>query len=78
MGISGLTTFLDGKLCWKYVDLRNSKVLIDGGSLQGHLLNERSHQWRLGGDYPPMQAVVDRFLASLWRLGIEIYVVFDG
>ncbi|XP_010878845.3 protein asteroid homolog 1-like isoform X1 [Esox lucius] len=79
MGVPGLNGFIeDNRKCFKEVQFKNSKLIIDGSNLYHSLyLNSHLDQSR-GGDYDAYGDLICAFFKVLRECGIEPYVIIDG
>ena len=78
MGIKKLSSFVRGcKECWEKIDVRGSKIVIDGYSLC-YTLYPRNHGWQLGGEYREFYETVIKYFKRLRELRIEAHIVVDG
>ena len=79
MGIPGLTSYINslGTL-WTEINLKNTKLVIDGSCLCHYLYASNGLDCRCGGQYQEYYDVVVSFFDALISNGVETYVVFDG
>ncbi|XP_058943973.2 protein asteroid homolog 1 isoform X2 [Pocillopora verrucosa] len=79
MGIPGLTSYINsiGTL-WTQIDLKNTKLIIDGSCLCHYLYYSNGLDCRCGGQYQEYYDAVVSFFDALVSNGVEAYVVFDG
>ena len=70
MGVRGLTSYINsiGTL-WTQINLKNTKLIIDGSCLCHYLYYSNGLDCRCGGQYQEYYDVSN---------GVEAYVVFDG
>ena len=79
MGVRGLTSYIDDiETLWTRIELRNTKLIIDGSSLCNYLYESNGFDCRYGGQYDEFYNVVLLFFAALNRKGVESFVVLDG
>ena len=79
MGVRGLTSYINsiGTL-WTQIDLKNTKLIIDGSCLCHYLYYSNGLDCRCGGQYQEYYDAVVSFFDALVSNGVEAYVVFDG
>ncbi|XP_067417894.1 single-strand DNA endonuclease ASTE1 [Emydura macquarii macquarii] len=79
MGIHGLTSYV-GEHTQFFTDLqlRNTKIIIDGNNLFHRLYFESNLDLQHGGDYDSFTEVVHKFFETLSVCNIDPYVVLDG
>lgn len=79
MGVRGLTSYINsiGTL-WKQINLRSTKLIIDGSSLCNFLYMENGFDCRCGGQYDEFYDAVISFFDALDSKGIEAFVILDG
>uniref|UniRef100_A0A8C5KL63 Asteroid homolog 1 n=1 Tax=Jaculus jaculus TaxID=51337 RepID=A0A8C5KL63_JACJA len=80
MGIRGLMTFVEDHSNEFFTDvqLRDTKIIVDGYALFHRLCFNSNLEIRYGGDYDSFADVVQKFFESLWACNISPYVVLDG
>ncbi|KAE8596906.1 hypothetical protein XENTR_v10016277 [Xenopus tropicalis] len=79
MGIQGLMGYVGSKkYCFHDLQLRNTKIIIDGNNLYHRLYFESGLDLICGGDYRLFTDAVHKFFESLSVCEIHAYVVFDG
>ncbi|XP_041421976.1 protein asteroid homolog 1 isoform X2 [Xenopus laevis] len=79
MGIHGLMGYVGSKkYCFYDLQLRNTKIIIDGNNLYHRLYFELGLDLICGGDYHLFTDIVHKFFESLSVCEIQAYVVFDG
>ncbi|XP_012558366.2 protein asteroid isoform X1 [Hydra vulgaris] len=79
MGIKQLTSYFElhhASLFTEILDLRGSKVVVDGDALLYCLLNSVSS--RYGGEYNEMSRVFEHFFKELHLINVMPLVVLDG
>ena len=77
MGIRGLESFVKSiKNLWTKVELRDTKLVIDGSCLCFYLYNGLN--CRSGGQYDEFYQAVNSFFDALSSSRVECFVVFDG
>lgn len=79
MGVRGLTDYINslGTL-WTVIDLKNTKLVIDGSRLCHYLYDTSRLDCRCGGQYQEYHDVVVSVFEFLSSNEVEAYVVFDG
>lgn len=79
MGIPGLTSHINslGTL-WTEINLKNTKLVIDGSCLCHYLYASNGLDCRCRGQNQEYYDVVVSFFDALISNGVETYVVFDG
>ncbi|PIO03587.1 hypothetical protein AB205_0191260 [Aquarana catesbeiana] len=79
MGIQGLMSFVGSNrnFC-NNVQMRNTKLIIDGNNLYHKLYFDSGLDLVHGGDYAAFTDILNKFFESLAVCNIEAYVVFDG
>ena len=80
MGIRGLTTHVktlenQGQV-WESYNLRDTRLVIDGGGLHYHICNGLNVKF--GGQYDELQNKLKEFFSKLQSNSVVPYVVFDG
>ncbi|MEE6466262.1 hypothetical protein FKM82_006885 [Ascaphus truei] len=79
MGIQGLMSYVGSeKNFFSDLQLRNTKIIIDGNNLYHKLYFDSGFNLQLGGDYGSFTEIVHTFFESLARCGIHAYVALDG
>ncbi|NXQ96505.1 ASTE1 protein, partial [Sagittarius serpentarius] len=79
MGIQGLTGFVeDLGVFFTELQVRDTKLVIDGSSLYHRLCFASAADFRRGGDYGPFAAAVHDFFSSLQACRVAPFVVLDG
>ena len=79
MGVRGLTSYINsiGGLSTQ-IELRNTKLVIDGPSLYSALLVDNGLDRRCGGQYEEFYSIVLSFFDALNSRGVESFVILDG
>ncbi len=79
MGVRGLTSYINsiGGL-WTQIELRNTKLIIDGPSLYSALYVDNGFDRRCGGQYYEFYNAVLSFFDALDSKGVESFVILDG
>nr|XP_056712986.1 protein asteroid homolog 1 [Euleptes europaea] len=79
MGIHGMMSYVvEHKQFFVDLQLRNTKVIIDGNNLYHRLYFDSNLDIRHGGDYDSFAAITHRFFETLTLCDIRAYVVLDG
>lgn len=79
MGIQGLMSFVgSNKNFFNNVQMRNTKLIIDGNNLYHKLYFDSGLDLVHGGDYDAFTDMLHKFFESLAVCNIQAYVVFDG
>ncbi|KAM6276058.1 single-strand DNA endonuclease ASTE1 [Spheniscus humboldti] len=79
MGIQGLTGFVEERgAFFTELQVRDTKLVIDGSSLYHRLCFASAGDFRRGGDYGPFAAAVRDFFGSLRACRVAPFVVLDG
>ena len=81
MGVFGLAAFLVRvKSLWEEIELKNTKVIVDGNALLYHLYFQDSVKLdgRRGGQYKQFHDKIVEFFRRLLENGVEPYVLLDG
>ncbi|KAM6314917.1 single-strand DNA endonuclease ASTE1 [Aegotheles albertisi] len=79
MGIQGLTGFVEEHgAFFSELQVRDTKLVIDGSSLYHRLCFASAADFRRGGDYGPFAAAVRDFFGSLRACRVAPFVVLDG
>ncbi|XP_053570275.1 protein asteroid homolog 1 [Bombina bombina] len=79
MGIQGLMSYVTSeKQFFSDLQLRNTKIIIDGNNLYHKLYLESGLDQKHGGDYDAFVEIVHKFFESLMLCGIHPYVALDG
>lgn len=79
MGVRGLTSYINsiGGL-WTQIELKNTKLIIDGPSLYSVLYMDNGLDRRCGGQYEELYNIVLSFFDALHSNGVEAFVILDG
>ncbi|KAL9956447.1 hypothetical protein ACROYT_G037924 [Oculina patagonica] len=79
MGVRGLTSYINsiGTL-WTQIELRRTKLIIDGSGLCNYLYKINGYDCRCGGQYDEFYNAVLSFFEALDSKGVESFVVLDG
>ena len=79
MGVRGLTSYINsiGSL-WKQIELRNTKLVIDGPGLCNWLYVDSGFDRQCGGQYEEFYHLVLSFFDALYSRDVESFVVLDG
>ena len=79
MGVRGLTNYVNliGSL-WTQIELRNTKLVIDGPNLYSVLYMDNDFDRRCGGEYDKFYYIVLSFFDALDSKGVESFVILDG
>ncbi|XP_029929075.1 protein asteroid homolog 1-like [Myripristis murdjan] len=79
MGIGGLTSLIEanGHL-YQDVQLRDSRLVVDGANLCHHLYFNSGLDGVHGGEYSAFADLIERFVEALRRCGVRLYMVLDG
>ncbi|XP_066483323.1 protein asteroid homolog 1 isoform X2 [Tiliqua scincoides] len=79
MGIHGLMSYVgEHKEFFVDLQLRNTKIIIDGSNLFHRLYFDSDLDMRRGGDYDSFTDIVHKFFETLALCNIQPYVVLDG
>lgn len=79
MGVRGLTSYIaDIETLWTQIELRNTKLIIDGSSLCNYLYKSDGFDCRYGGQYYEFYNAVLSFFDALDSKGVESFVILDG
>ena len=80
MGVRGLTSHLENsvKFYGTKIELRDTKLIIDGHNLCNYLYQENDFDCRCGGQYEEFYKKVQLFFDALKSKGVESFVVLDG
>lgn len=79
MGIHGLMSFVgEHKEFFVDLQLRDTKIVIDGNNLFHRLYFDSNLDMRHGGDYDSFTDIVHKFFETLAICNIQPYVVLDG
>ncbi|KAM9308134.1 single-strand DNA endonuclease ASTE1 [Gastrophryne carolinensis] len=79
MGIQGLMTYVcSNRSFFHDLQLRNTKLIIDGNNLYYKLYFDSGLDLVHGGDYDAFSDLLSKFLESLSVCHIHAYIVFDG
>ncbi|EDO26781.1 predicted protein [Nematostella vectensis] len=91
MGIRGLSSYIETLDVWEKIELKDTKVVIDGSCLvfnlyEGQAVIGKSKSksknsgldFRNGGEYYEFAQVVSSFFQALSSNNVEAYVVLDG
>uniref|UniRef100_A0A8C0G6D1 Asteroid homolog 1 n=1 Tax=Chelonoidis abingdonii TaxID=106734 RepID=A0A8C0G6D1_CHEAB len=79
MGIHGLMSYVgEHKQFFTDIQLRNTKIIIDGNNLFHRLYFESNLDLQHGGDYDSFTDIVHKFFETLSVCKIYPYVVLDG
>ncbi|XP_075068538.1 single-strand DNA endonuclease ASTE1 [Mixophyes fleayi] len=79
MGIQGLMSFVSSNSNFFHdLQMKNTKVIIDGNNLYHKLYFDSGLDLVHGGDYDTFTDVLNKFFGSLAICNIQAYVVFDG
>ena len=79
MGIPGLTSFVHStENLWTTIDLRDTKLVIDGLALNCCLYENSGLDCRCGGQYDEFYQAVVAFFSALKSRRVDCFVVFDG
>lgn len=79
MGIQGLMSFVgSNRNFFNNVQMRNTKLIIDGNNLYHKLYFDSGLDLVHGGDYDAFADILHKFFESLAVCNIQAYVVFDG
>ncbi|XP_015281314.1 PREDICTED: protein asteroid homolog 1 [Gekko japonicus] len=79
MGIQGMMSYVgEHKQFFVDLQLRNTKVIIDGNNLYHRLYFDASLDIRHGGDYDSFTNITHKFFETLTLCDIRPYVVLDG
>ena len=80
MGVRGLTSYLkeSAPFLGRQIELRDTKLIIDGDNLCNYLYKENGFDCRCGGQYEEFYMKVLLFFDALKSKGVESFVVLDG
>ncbi|XP_078347193.1 single-strand DNA endonuclease ASTE1-like [Oculina patagonica] len=79
MGVRGLINYInDIETLWTQIELRRTKLIIDGSSLCNYLYESSDFDSRYGGQYYEFYNVVLSFFDALDSKGVESFVILDG
>ncbi|XP_077159718.1 single-strand DNA endonuclease ASTE1 isoform X2 [Paroedura picta] len=79
MGIQGMMSYvMEHKQFFVDLQLRNTKVIIDGNNLYHRLYFDSNLDIRHGGDYDSFTEIAHKFFETLTLCDIRPYVVLDG
>ncbi|EDO25811.1 predicted protein, partial [Nematostella vectensis] len=78
MGIRGLSSYIETLDVWEKIELKDTKVVIDGSCLMFNLYYNSRLDFRNGGEYYEFAQVVTSFFQALSSNNVEAYVVLDG
>ncbi|KAM5157583.1 single-strand DNA endonuclease ASTE1 [Mantella aurantiaca] len=79
MGIQGLMSFVGSNRNFtNNVQMRNTKLIVDGNNLYHKLYFDSGLDLVHGGDYDTFTDILHKFFESLLVCNIQAYVVFDG
>ncbi|XP_048575934.1 protein asteroid homolog 1-like [Nematostella vectensis] len=78
MGIRGLSSYIETLDVWEKIELKDTKVVIDGSCLVFNLYYNSGLDFRNGGEYYEFAQVVTSFFQALSSNNVEAYVVLDG
>ncbi|XP_018422610.1 PREDICTED: protein asteroid homolog 1 [Nanorana parkeri] len=79
MGIQGLMSFVgSNRNFFNNVQMRNTKLIIDGNNLYYNLYFDSGLDLVHGGDYDAFTDMLNKFFESLAMCNIQAYVLFDG
>ncbi|XP_022803982.1 protein asteroid homolog 1-like [Stylophora pistillata] len=80
MGVRGLTSYLkeSAPFLGRQIELRDTKLIIDGDNLCNYLYKENGFDCRCGGQYEEFYMKVLLFFDALKSKGVEYFVVLDG
>ncbi|EDO42657.1 predicted protein [Nematostella vectensis] len=78
MGIRGLNSYIETLDVWEKIELKDTKVVIDGSCLMFNLYYNSGLDFRNGGEYYEFAQVVTSFFQALSSNNVEAYVVLDG
>ncbi|XP_068002480.1 single-strand DNA endonuclease ASTE1 [Melanerpes formicivorus] len=79
MGVLGLKSFVEERdSFFTELQVRDTKLVVDGSSLYHYLCFASDSDLRRGGDYGSFAAAVSEFFDSLRRCRISPFVVLDG
>ena len=80
MGVRGLTSYLEesAPFLGRLIELRDTKLIIDGDNLCNYLYKENGFDCRCGGQYEEFYKKVLLFFEALKSKGVESFVVLDG
>lgn len=79
MGVRGLTSYINsiGSL-WTQIELRNTKLVIDGPGLCNYLYMDTGFDRQCGGQYEEFYHIVLSFFDALDSRAVKSFVVLDG
>ena len=80
MGVRGLKSYLEKSVKFHgiEIELRGTKLIIDGHNLCNHLYKKNDLDCRCGGQYEEFYETVRLFFDALKSKGVDSYVVLDG
>ncbi|XP_022808281.1 protein asteroid homolog 1-like [Stylophora pistillata] len=80
MSVRGLTSYLkeSAPFLGRQIELRDTKLIIDGDNLCNYLYKENGFDCRCGGQYEEFYMKVLLFFDALKSKGVESFVVLDG
>ncbi|XP_068092369.1 single-strand DNA endonuclease ASTE1 [Hyperolius riggenbachi] len=79
MGIQGLMSYVSSnRSFFQDVQMRNSRLIIDGNNLYYKLYFDSGLDLVHGGDYNSFTHILNKFFETLTVCNIQPYVVFDG
>ena len=79
MGIPGLTSYLDSiRKLWKTIELRDTRLVVDGSCLVYFLYLNSALDCRCGGQHDEFETIITSFFAALRTEAVEPFVVLDG
>lgn len=79
MGIQGMMSYVvEHKQFFVDLQLRNTKIIIDGNNLYHRLYFDTNLDIRHGGDYDSFTEITHKFFETLTVCDIRPYVVLDG
>ncbi|XP_061588738.1 protein asteroid homolog 1-like [Cololabis saira] len=79
MGVQGLSSLLDTRReVYQEVQLRRTRLVIDGSNLVCHLYYSSGLDQNCGGEYASFEDLIERFISALRTCEVKPYVVLDG
>ncbi|KAM4689024.1 single-strand DNA endonuclease ASTE1-like [Discoglossus pictus] len=79
MGVQGLMSYVTSESQFFHeLQLRNTKIIIDGNNLYHKLYLDSGLDQQHGGNYNSFTEIVHKFFESLALCGIHAYVALDG
>lgn len=79
MGVRGLTSFVKSiESLWTTVEVKNTKLVIDGSALCNSLYSDNGFDRQCGGQYQEFYDIIVSFFEVLDSSGVESFVVLDG